>query len=43
MLFVTGDILSRAAADFLRKTGCAVLEKPFAPAEMLARVRALLL
>jgi PAS domain S-box-containing protein len=42
MVFVTGDTLSPAAADFLRESGCAVLEKPFAPADLLARVRALL-
>ncbi len=42
MLFVTGDILSPAAAEFLREAGCELLEKPFAPAEMVARVRTLL-
>ncbi|MGN6828214.1 ATP-binding protein [Paucibacter sp. M5-1] len=41
MLFVTGDTLSPGAAEFLREAGCAVLEKPFAPAEMVARVAAL--
>ena len=39
---VTGDTLSPAAAEFLRETGCAALEKPFAPADLVARVRALL-
>jgi len=42
MVFVTGDTLSPAAADFLRETGCAALEKPFAPADLIAGVRALL-
>jgi two-component system NtrC family sensor kinase len=42
MVFVTGDTLSPAAADFLRETGCATLEKPFAPADLVARVRQLL-
>ena len=42
MVFVTGDTLSPAAAEFLRETGCAALEKPFAPADLVARVRALL-
>ena len=41
MLIITGDTLSPGAAEFLREAGCAVLEKPFAPAEMVARVRAL--
>jgi PAS domain S-box-containing protein len=41
MLFVTGDTLSPGAAEFLREAGCLVLEKPFAPAEMVAQVRAL--
>jgi two-component system NtrC family sensor kinase len=42
MVFVTGDTLSPAAADFLRETGCATLEKPFPPLDLVARVRALL-
>jgi two-component system NtrC family sensor kinase len=42
MVFVTGDTLSPAASDFLRETGCGVLDKPFAPSELVARVRALL-
>jgi PAS domain S-box-containing protein len=42
MLFVTGDTLSPAASEFLRETGCDFLEKPFTPAEVLARVKALL-
>jgi two-component system NtrC family sensor kinase len=41
MLIITGDTLSPGAAEFLREAGCAVLEKPFAPAEMVAQVRAL--
>ena len=42
MVFVTGDTLSPAAAEFLRETGCTTLEKPFPPAELVGRVRALL-
>jgi len=41
MLFVTGDTLSPGAAEFLHEAGCAVLEKPFTPAEMVARVQGL--
>ncbi|MDN3922562.1 hybrid sensor histidine kinase/response regulator [Roseateles violae] len=41
MLIITGDTLSPGATDFLREAGCALLEKPFAPAEMVERVRAL--
>jgi len=41
MVFITGDTLSPAASDFLRETGCGVVDKPFAPAELVARVRAL--
>ena len=41
MVFVTGDTLSPAASDFLRETGCCVVDKPFAPGELVARVRAL--
>jgi PAS domain S-box-containing protein len=41
MVFVTGDTLSPAASDFLRDTGCGVVDKPFTPAELVARVRAL--
>jgi PAS domain S-box-containing protein len=41
MLFVTGDTLSPAASDFLRETACGVVDKPFAPGELVARVRAL--
>ena len=42
MVFVTGDTLSAAAADFMRSTGCACVEKPFAPAELLRQVQAAL-
>jgi len=42
LVFVTGDTLSPAAADFLRHCGCATLDKPFAPADLVARVRSLL-
>lgn len=41
MLFVTGDILSPAAADFLKECGCPALEKPFQPDDLLAAVRRL--
>ena len=41
MLFVTGDSLSPSAAEFLRQAGCAALEKPFKPGELLARVKAI--
>jgi two-component system NtrC family sensor kinase len=37
-VFVTGDTLSPGASAFLRDTGCACLEKPFAPSELLTRV-----
>ena len=42
MVFVTGDTLSAAAADFMRRTGCACVDKPFAPAELLRQVQAAL-
>jgi two-component system NtrC family sensor kinase len=42
-LFVTGDILSPAAAEFLRGSGCPALEKPFQPQDLLAAVRRLAL
>ena len=42
MVFVTGDILSPAAAEFLRDSGCPALEKPFQPQDLLAVVAALL-
>ncbi|TDP59696.1 response regulator [Roseateles toxinivorans] len=38
MLFVTGDTLGPGAAEFLREAGCAALEKPFAPADLVTRV-----
>ncbi|HEX2010015.1 MAG TPA: ATP-binding protein [Roseateles sp.] len=41
MLIITGDTLSPGAAEFLRETGCALLEKPFTPAELVARVKQL--
>ncbi|HEX2010016.1 MAG TPA: ATP-binding protein [Roseateles sp.] len=41
MLFVTGDILSPAAEEFLRECACAALEKPFQPHDLLAAVRRL--
>ena len=41
MLFVTGDILSPAAAEFLKECGCPALEKPFQPDDLLAAVRRL--
>jgi DNA-binding response OmpR family regulator len=41
MVFVTGDTLSPAASDFLRDTGCGVVDKPFTPAELVGRVRAM--
>jgi two-component system NtrC family sensor kinase len=42
LLFVTGDTLSPDAAAFLSTSGCAVLDKPFAKADLLARVAALM-
>jgi two-component system NtrC family sensor kinase len=41
MLIITGDTLSPGAADFLRDSGCALLEKPFAPSELVAQVKRL--
>jgi len=43
MLFTSGDTLSPLAGEVLQATGRALLEKPFTPAELLSRVRALLL
>jgi two-component system NtrC family sensor kinase len=42
MLFVTGDTLSPQAQGFLRETRCASLDKPFARADLLAAVQAVL-
>ncbi|MBC7942535.1 MAG: response regulator, partial [Chitinophagaceae bacterium] len=42
MLFVTGDMLSPDASEFLSNARCASLEKPFSKAELLARVAELL-
>ncbi|WP_341675575.1 PAS domain S-box protein [Niveibacterium sp. SC-1] len=42
MLFVTGDTLSDGARGFLRETSCPCVEKPFAPDELVARLRGLL-
>ena len=42
MLFVTGDTLSPTARQFLDETRCDSLNKPFAKAELLARIDALL-
>jgi PAS domain S-box-containing protein len=42
MLFVTGDTLSPTARQFLDEARCDRLNKPFAKAELLARVSALL-
>ena len=41
MLFVTGDILSPAAAEFLKECGCPALEKPFQPQDLLHAVQRL--
>lgn len=41
MLFVTGDSLSQDARRFLDAAGCPSLDKPFAKADLLARVRQL--
>jgi two-component system NtrC family sensor kinase len=41
MLFVTGDTLSPGAVRFLADAGCGSLDKPFARADLLARVNAL--
>lgn len=42
MLFVTGDTLSPTARQFLDETRCGALNKPFAKAELLARMNELL-
>ncbi len=42
LLFVTGDTLSPGARRFLADAGCPSLDKPFAKADLLARVKALL-
>jgi len=42
MLFVTGDTLSHGADSFLSEAGCASLDKPFARADLIERVRRLL-
>ena len=42
ILFVTGDTLSRDTRAFLTSAGCGTLEKPFAKADLLARVSELL-
>jgi len=41
MLFVTGDTLSPGARRFLDEGRCPSLDKPFARADLLERVRAL--
>ncbi|MGA0609893.1 PAS domain S-box protein [Caldimonas sp. KR1-144] len=40
IVFVTGDTLSPGSREFLESTGCACLEKPFAPSDLVARVQA---
>jgi two-component system NtrC family sensor kinase len=40
VVFVTGDTLSAAAAEFMRRTGCVCVDKPFVPAELVAQVQA---
>ncbi len=42
MLFVTGDTLSPDAAEFLRRSRCPALDKPFSKAALLAGVAELL-
>ncbi|MEP6504493.1 MAG: PAS domain S-box protein [Betaproteobacteria bacterium] len=42
IVFVTGDTLSLDARDFLRRTRCATLDKPFSKAALLAQVARLL-
>ena len=42
LLFITGDILSPAARNFLDTSGCDALEKPFAKSDLLAKVAAML-
>jgi len=42
LLFVTGDTLSPAAAEFFGRSGCEGLDKPFSKAELLTKVAAVL-
>jgi CheY-like chemotaxis protein len=42
MLFVSGDTLSQEARQVLEATRCPSLDKPFANADLLAAVRALI-
>ncbi|HXE71871.1 MAG TPA: hybrid sensor histidine kinase/response regulator [Candidatus Nitrosotenuis sp.] len=40
LIFVTGDLLSPEAEDFMRRSGCPYLLKPFAPSQLVATVEA---
>ena len=42
MLFVTGDTLSPDARDFLRKSRCPALDKPFSKSDLLGKLAELL-
>ena len=42
LLFVTGDTLSPAAAEFFRRSGCERVDKPFTKNELLTKVAGLL-
>src|SRR5262249_26532279 len=43
MLFASGDVLSRGAREFIERSGCLGLSKPFARVDLLAGVQSLLL
>ncbi|HEX6704403.1 MAG TPA: response regulator [Albitalea sp.] len=42
MLFASGDTLSPGVREFIKRSGCLGLPKPFARADLLAGVRSLL-
>jgi hypothetical protein len=42
MLFVSGDTLAVDAREFLDRSGCGMLDKPFSKTDLLQRVAELL-